>query len=112
MPYKQQSRFGTLLVILLTAGLLSAADKKDKPPSDLPDTTESAALVEKMPKSVAGTVYLDRNGNGRGDKDEGLAGVPVTDGVDFVATDTNGTYTIEIKPDPSRIQLILPQGSG
>jgi len=85
--------FPTLLIAMLTTLSAFAAgdDKKEKKPSGLPDTTESAKLVAKMPKTVGGTVFLDK---------KPLAGVRVTDGVDFVTTDAEGKYTITLKPDP------------
>ena len=82
-----------LCVMLVCVSALAAADKQteEKPPADMPDTTESAALVEKMPKTVSGTVWLG---------EKGLAGVRVTDGAQFVTTDADGRYSITLKPDP------------
>ncbi len=81
-----------LFAMLLGLPVLVADDKnEDQPPADLPDTTESAKLAERMPAEVSGRVLLDR---------EPLAGVRVTDGIDFVTTDDQGRYTLAIKPDP------------
>lgn len=45
------------------------------------------------PPCNSGTVYEDRNGNGRRDGGEpGLAGMRVSDGVDIVLTDAQGAY--------------------
>jgi len=88
-------RFFLLLLWAALVGLPAFAvgdeNKDEKRPADLPDTTESARLAEKMPKAVSGTVFLDK---------KGLAGVRVTDGVEFVPTDEEGKYAITIKPDP------------
>jgi len=86
------------VVVLAAAGGASVA--ADKPPKGLPDTTESAKLIAKMPKTVSGRVWVDRNGNKKFDSGEGLIGARVTDGVDFVPVDSTGAYSITIKPDP------------
>jgi len=79
-------------VILWAVSLAWAAQAKEpKPPPDMPDLTESAKLAEKMPKTVSGAVTLDGKGAG---------GVRVTDGVQFVTTDEEGNYSLDIKPDP------------
>jgi len=89
-------RFCLLLLWAALGGLPAFAvgdEKKDeKVPADLPDTAESARLVEKMPKAASGTVFLDK---------KGLADVRVTDGVEFVTTDQQGKYAITIQPDPT-----------
>ncbi len=88
-------RFCLLLLWTVMVGLPAFAvgdEKKDEQvPAGLPDTTESAKLVQKMPKTISGTVFLG---------EKGLAGVRVTDGVDFVTTDVQGKYAITVKPDP------------
>lgn len=82
----------TLLCVMLAAAPVFAAEKKEeKPPKDLPDLTESSKLPAKMPKTVSGVVTLG---------DKGLAGVRITDGVDFVTTDKDGKYSITLKPAP------------
>ena len=92
----------TVLVVLSCAAGAAWADAKkaDKPPAGLPDLTESAKLAAKMPKSVSGLVYVDRNANGRCDEGEAMESVRLTDGVDFVQTDSEGKYTIAIQPAP------------
>lgn len=48
-----------------------------------------------LAQGVTGRVFLDANANGRYDAgDEGLAGVPVTDGLAFVRTGPDGRYRI------------------
>jgi hypothetical protein len=79
----------SLFTLVCLCGGVFAADEKE--PAGLPDTTQSEKLVAKMPGSVAGRVLVD--GQGR-------AGVRVTDGVNFVSTDSSGRYEIEIDPDP------------
>jgi len=86
------------VVVSVIVGRTFAAD--DKPPKGLPDTTESAKLIAKMPKTVSGRVWVDRNLNKKFDDGEGLVGARVTDGVHFVAVDPTGAYSITIKPDP------------
>ena len=56
----------------------------------------SPALAER----VGGRVFLDANANGQFDTGEqGLGGVPVSDGVAFVTTDDDGRYSIDAKLD-------------
>ena len=52
---------------------------------------------------VSGRVFLDADRNGRFDRGEGLAGVPVSDGVAFTRTDANGLYRID-----ARLHELLP----
>jgi len=50
---------------------------------------------------VSGRVYLDANGNGKFDSGEkGLAGIRITDSVNFVTTGEDGSYTITVADDP------------
>lgn len=49
------------------------------------------------PPCNSGTVFEDRNGNGRQDNAEpGLAGIGVSDGVDIVTTDATGRYHLPV----------------
>lgn len=73
------------------AGSAVAEGQAEAPPADLPDTTESAKLSARMPKTVSGQVTVDG---------KGAAGIRVTDGIDFVTTDAEGKYTLPIRPDP------------
>ena len=58
------------------------------------------AVGASAPGAVAGKVFLDANGNGRLDPGEkGIAGVRVTNGVNFVTTDGQGSYTIKVAQD-------------
>lgn len=58
---------------------------------------QAPAAVE----TVTGRVFLDANANGRLDEGEkGLAGVAVTDSVNFVTTGDDGSYTIKVADDP------------
>ncbi len=95
-------RFVTMFAVLACfAGVLAAeTDKSDKPPADMPDLTESSKLPARMPKTVSGRVYVDKNTNGKLDSGEAVTGARVTDGVHFVKTDTKGRYSITLKPDP------------
>ncbi len=69
-------------------------------------------------EAIHGCVYEDRNGNGQRDPGEpGLAGVPITDGVQFVRTGNDGVYSIAPSPDPAlalggtgSIQVSFPSG--
>jgi Flp pilus assembly protein TadD len=52
-------------------------------------------------RTVRGRVMLDANRNGKIDADEkGLPGVAVSDGVNFVRTEADGSFTIEVADDP------------
>lgn len=64
------------------------------------EITAAEKLAAKMPKSVSGTVFLDRNDNNAPDDGEALPGVRVTDGVGFAVTGKDGRYSIDIRPDP------------
>lgn len=49
---------------------------------------------------ATGRVFADANGNGLADADEqGVAGILVSNGRDLVATDAQGRYTLEVRPD-------------
>jgi predicted phosphodiesterase len=53
------------------------------------------AIIAQAPQDVAGTVFLDRNGNGRRDTGEpGVAGVAVSDQDTVVVTAADGSYRI------------------
>lgn len=61
-----------------------------------------AARAAETPDTVSGKVFLDANGNGRLDAGEqGIPGVRVSDGVNFVTTAADGSYTIKLAADPS-----------
>jgi len=52
------------------------------------------------PAEVSGRVFLDANRDGRADAGEkGLAGVRVTDGINFAVTDADGRYLLPIGDD-------------
>ncbi|HEX6314877.1 MAG TPA: calcineurin-like phosphoesterase family protein [Gemmatimonadaceae bacterium] len=60
----------------------------------------------------AGIVFVDRNGNATRDKGErGLAGVKVSDGVQVVATDDEGRYSLPVV-DGRTVFVIKPAGYG
>jgi len=67
-----------------------------------------AALPSAVPgRVVTGRVFLDADGDGRrGPGERGIAGVRITDGVQFVRSDTEGTYRIDARVDP----LVPPGG--
>ena len=74
--------------------------------------TFAAVFVLLLPASaraevVSGRVFLDADRNGRFDRGEGLAGVPVSDGVAFTRTDANGLYRIDAK-----LHELLPPDKG
>ncbi|MCE5324876.1 MAG: metallophosphoesterase [Planctomycetaceae bacterium] len=61
-----------------------------------------AAADPAAPEAVSGRVFLDANGNGILDPGEkGVPGVRITDGVQFVATGPDGSYSIRIAADPT-----------
>jgi len=83
---------GLLWMVLLSVRVLAEdTPAEDNPPADLPDLAESSKIPDRMPATVGGRVTLDG---------EPMAGVRVTDGVDFVTTDAEGRYAITLKPDP------------
>ena len=71
--------------------------------------------LQAQTSQARGCVYLDTNGNDQRDAGEpGIHGVHVSNGLDVVATDTNGDYSIELpeerilfisKPDGYRVPL-------
>ncbi|MCW9708680.1 calcineurin-like phosphoesterase family protein [Fodinibius salsisoli] len=62
-------------------------------------------------QTATGTVYRDANANGQLDSgDEGIAGVPVSNGQEVVLTDAEGTYSIDIDEQDSRVFVIKPSG--
>ncbi len=59
-----------------------------------------ASAADTAPDTISGKVYLDANGNGAPDPGEtGIAGIRVTDGVNFAVTGADGTYTIKLADD-------------
>ena len=97
-----------ILVLWLVRPGWAAKTRVAKPP--VADTPAADAVVTQpvaVADTVSGRVFLDANGNGRLDPGEqGLAGVAVTDGVSFVTTAADGSYTIKIGDDP-----VLPHRS-
>lgn len=64
-------------------------------------TISLPATAHEPVRTVHGRVVLDANANGRLDADEkGIAGVPISDGVNIVLTDANGEYEMKIASDP------------
>lgn len=60
----------------------------------------SAIAGDAAATTMAGTVFEDRNGNGRRDAGEpGIAGVRLSNGRDLVASDAQGGYDIAVRPD-------------
>lgn len=58
------------------------------------------AVAASSGQTVSGTVYFDANGNGKRDSGEnGLAGMRVTDSVNFVVTGQDGSYSIDVAED-------------
>jgi hypothetical protein len=59
-----------------------------------------APAAAAVPDTLSGRVFLDANGSGKADPGEaGIAGVRVTDGINFVTTDADGAYSIKIAED-------------
>ncbi|UOQ70172.1 metallophosphoesterase N-terminal domain-containing protein [Hymenobacter cellulosilyticus] len=62
------------------------------------------------PRTVAGTVFVDQNGNGRREAAEaGVAGVLVSNGVEIVPTDTQGRYRLSTRPG-RLVFVVKPRG--
>ncbi len=60
----------------------------------------SAVARAEAPAVVKGVVYFDANGNGKRDEGEKpMGGLRVSDGVDFVTTGSDGSYSLTIAPD-------------
>ena len=60
-----------------------------------------ATVAAAEPVTVRGRVILDKNANGQLDGDEkGLAGVAVTDGMQFIATSEDGSFELKTIDDP------------
>ncbi|MFF3247567.1 PQQ-binding-like beta-propeller repeat protein [Streptomyces sp. NPDC002870] len=64
--------------------------------------------------TVEGTVFKDRNGNGKRDKGErAMPGVDVTDGAAWTTTRADGTYTLDIDParrETDLVSIVSPDG--
>ncbi|MFN0180169.1 MAG: metallophosphoesterase [Gemmatimonadales bacterium] len=61
--------------------------------------------------TVSGTVFLDRNGNGRRDPGErGLSGIVVSDQVDVVATDGTGGFALANSRGFGLVFVSVPSG--
>lgn len=78
-----------------------------------------AALAEGAPEqdatvTVRGTVFKDRNGNGRRDKGERpMRGVDVTDGAAWTTTGADGSYSLRIDPkrrETDLVSIVSPDG--
>ena len=68
-------------------------------------------LVALAATDLTGTVYLDRNGNGRRDAGEsGIAEVVVSDQVDVVVTDTQGRFRIADSHGFGLVFVSVPTG--
>ncbi|MFI1398356.1 PQQ-binding-like beta-propeller repeat protein [Streptomyces sp. NPDC020681] len=75
---------------------------------------DAQANAEAAAVTVEGTVFKDRNGNGKRDNGErAMPGVDVTDGAVWATTGADGTYSLQI--DPSRretdlVSVVSPDG--
>ena len=81
----------------------------DEQPRPLTVTGRSRAKVELhvIPlNTMSGRVYIDRNGNGRFDEDEGVAGAVISVNESVTATDVTGTYAFYNQP-PGRYIMRL-----
>ena len=62
-------------------------------------------------QTATGTVYLDGNKNNKKDtNEEGLAGIPVSNGTEVVLTDEDGTYSLPINEQEGELFVIKPAG--
>ena len=63
-------------------------------------------------EQAAGYVFADKNGNGQRDPGErGIAGVPVSNGRDVVATGGDGSYRLAVEPETT-LFISKPAGYG
>lgn len=75
-----------------------------------PARADTASVVAPAATMLAGTVYEDRDGDGRRDRDEpGVADVAVSNGRDLVVTDAGGRYRIGVAPGQT-VFVIKPAG--
>jgi hypothetical protein len=75
-----------------------------------PFVTLAAALPLYAQGGVSGSVYADRNGNGQRDAGEvGVAAVAVSNQVDVVVTDANGSFTLP-GPGTGVVFVSVPDG--
>ncbi len=71
----------------------------------------SLVMVFALSGTVSGTVFLDRNGNGRRDPGErGLPGVVVSDQIDVVATDVSGGFALADSRGFGLVFVSVPSG--
>jgi len=62
-------------------------------------------------KKAEGTVFLDKDGNGRLDgKEKGIPSVVVSDGFSVVQTDKEGKFSIELNPKARFVTVYTPAG--
>ena len=60
--------------------------------------------------TIRGVVFHDLDGDGRHDRDEpGVPEVLVSNGLDIVKTDTDGRYTVDVRPDMN-LTIVQPSG--
>ncbi|MHC4844640.1 MAG: calcineurin-like phosphoesterase C-terminal domain-containing protein [Planctomycetota bacterium] len=94
-------RLGALALLVGAAAGACTEPASSAPATDLTTASESGAV---------GTVFHDRDGDGRLDAGEpGLPGVRVSNGRDVVATDEEGRYTLAVTGD-TEIFVIKPRG--
>jgi hypothetical protein len=68
-------------------------------------------LPARAQQTATGTVYQDANANGQLDSgEEGIADVAVSNGRQVVLTDSEGSYSIEVDEQDSRVFVIKPAG--
>ena len=93
--------FWPLLALVVSSWSVAAEPAPQELPADIVAEVK-ASYDEKAPAAVTGIVFVDANANGKRDAGEkGLAGVGVTDGVSIIESDEGGSYSIEIRPDPT-----------
>ncbi len=69
-----------------------------------------AAASQEDPAEVTGVVFHDRSSDGRYQADEpGVEGVLVSNGLDVVATDSDGRYRLPVRPDMN-LTVVQPSG--
>jgi hypothetical protein len=70
-----------------------------------------ALNAQAVPVVVTGSVFADRNGNGKQDAGEsGVAGVAVSDQKDVVVTDAQGRYTLRSAAGTGLVSVSMPDG--
>ncbi len=94
--------FFLLIFIIFSSGIQLSGQQWNAAPEVIGEVGESGLIT--------GTVFYDTNKNGKLDAGEqGISGVLVSNGKDWVRTDENGHYQISVRPDMN-LTIVQPSG--